>query len=536
MTTQPSVLALPTRTWYAPDDPVVVEVRGRTTGRLVVRHLGAEVTSVPVDGPGLVDLGALPAGGYGIELTGADGTSARTAALVTAAPRARMRYGFVASYRPDKDVAGVLDLVRLLHLDAVQLYDWAYRHADLVGGGEQYTDALDQPIALATVRRLVEGLAGLGTDALGYAAVYAVGNEEWERWAHRAMVAADGTAWSLGGFLQLVDPAAPDWQQHLVADLQASVAAVGLHGFHLDQYGYPRRAQLVDGSPVDLARSFRSVVEAARTGLPGSRLVFNNVNDFPTWATADAPQDAVYIEIWPPHSTLDSLARVVTRARAAGQGRPVVVAAYQHVYDTAPVEAADTATALTMATLFSHGATQLLAGESGHVLVDPYYVRNHAAEPSTLALLHRWYDFLLAHDELLLDPRAVDVTGAWVGAYNEALDVTYPQAPTTEVATAGGVWRRVVEVDGRLVVHLVNLTGQPDTEWDAPRAEVGDPGAGTLRVRRAGAAMPRVLVADPDAEGHLVPVEVRADGLDAVATLPPLQVWQLVVVDLDGAR
>ena len=48
--------------------------------------------------------------------------------------------------------------------------------------------------------------------------------------------------------------------------------------------------------------------------------------------------------------------------------------------------------------------------------------------------------------------------------------------------------------------------------------------------------MPRVLVADPDAEGHLVPVEVRLDGLDAVATLPPLHVWQLVVVDLDGAR
>ena len=40
----------------------------------------------------------------------------------------------------------------------------------------------------------------------------------------------------------------------------------------------------------------------------------------------------------------------------------------------------DLATSFTMATLFSHGATQLLAGEAGRVLVDPYYVDNHVAE------------------------------------------------------------------------------------------------------------------------------------------------------------
>ena len=51
-----------------------------------------------------------------------------------------------------------------------------------------------------------------------------------------------------------------------------------------------------------------------------------------------------------------------------------------------------------MATLFSHGATQLLAGEADRILVDPYYVRNHVVERSTAALLKRWYDFLVEHD------------------------------------------------------------------------------------------------------------------------------------------
>ncbi|OJV80975.1 MAG: hypothetical protein BGO37_15800 [Cellulomonas sp. 73-92] len=537
MPSQPLIPLLPTRSRYSTGADVEIEVRTAGPGRLVVRHLGAVVGTADAAGPGTVSLGALAAGGYGVDLETADGTPvARTAVLVTDEPRGRMRYGFVASYAPDKDVAAVVDLARRLHLDAVQLYDWAYRHADLMGGGETYADPLGQPIALDTVRRLAAGLAAAGTDALGYAAVYGVGSEEWPAWSHRALLRADGEAWSLGDFLTLVDPGAPDWQEHLVGDLRAAVAAVGLHGFHLDQYGYPRWAGLVGGGAVDLSRSFRALIEAVRTGLPDARLVFNNVNDFPTRATADAPQDAVYIEVWPPHTTLGSLARLVERARAARDGRPVVIAAYQHVYEVAPRSEADLSTSFTMATLFSHGATQLLAGEQGNLLVDPYYVRNRPAEPETLALLQRWYDFLVEHDELLMAPGAADVSGAWVGAYNDALDVRFAAAPTTDGPTPGGVWRRVVQVGELLVVHLINLAGQADTEWDAPRAVPADPGAGTLRVKRAGSAVPVVRVADPDRGGHLTDVAVELDGEDAVAVLPPPHVWQTVVVDLRGRR
>src|SRR5262249_32138054 len=159
-----------------------------------------------------------------------------------------------------------------------------------------------------------------------------------------------------------------------------------------------------------------------------SRLVFNNVNDFPTWASAHAPQDAVYIEVWPPHTGLEHLAQTATRARAEAGGKPVVIAAYQHVYDEAPAETADIATALTMASLYSHGATHLLCGEADRILVDPYYVRNHTVAESTAGLLHRWYDFLVEHDELLTAPGICDVTGSYAGDYNLDLDLVYPDA------------------------------------------------------------------------------------------------------------
>ena len=520
---------LPDRGDYGNGDEVVIEVRGGATGAVSVWRLGDEVATMQHDG-GDIHLGALPDGGYGVELATQHGML-RTAVLVGSEPR--MRYGFAVDFRPDRDPAGLVDTVRRLHLTDVQFYDWAYRHADLLGGGEQYEDALGQPVALASVRSLVRAIGAAGARALGYAAVYAVGPQEWHDWKHRALLTATGEPYGLGDFLFLVDPAAKDWQASLTTQLAASIEAVGFDGFHLDQYGYPKRATRPDGVAVDVATSFVDLIGSVREAVPDARLVFNNVNDFPTWRTASTPQDAIYIEVWHPHDTLDSLAKVVTRARALGDSLPVVVAAYQHVYDSAPAEVADLSTALTMATLFSHGATHLLAGEGDRILVDPYYVRNHAVESSTADLLRRWYDFLVEHDELLLDPRIVEVTGSLAGDYNGDCDVRFGDAPLSETAAAGTIWRRITATPNGLVVHLVNLLAQEDTLWDSARTAPTRPGAGTLRFRLDGPGAARVRVADPDASGRLRDVMVARDGDFATAQLPDFETWQLVYITQD---
>ncbi|NEM92483.1 glycoside hydrolase family 66 protein [Galbitalea soli] len=523
---------LPTRARYAADEPIVLEVRGTDRpGTVIVRHLGDEVLRARHGGGDTIVLGWLPIGGYGVDFVADDGTALRTAVDVAGYAGARLRYGFVVDYSPGRDLAGVADTVRRLHLDGVQFYDWAYRHADLMGGGAEYRDALDQPISLATVRALVQTVQNAGSRALGYAAVYAVGPAEWGDWSHRALLTASGAPYGLGDFLFLVDPAAPDWRESFTGQLARATAELGFDGFHLDQYGYPKRAVRPDGEVVDVAESFGAVIRSVRDRLPESTLVFNNVNDFPTWLTATAPQDAVYIEVWDPQLTLGSLARVVSRARDLAGDTPVAIAAYQHVYDSAPAEAADRATALTMATLYSHGATQLLAGEADRILVDPYYVRNHVVEASTAALLKRWYDFLVEHDEVLLDPAIVDVTGSYAGAYNDDCDVSFRGVAVTEEARAGSVWRRITAAGDRLVVHLINLRGQDDELWDAPRRDPVPPGPGTLRFRRVGVGVPRVRAADPDAAGRLIELPVELDGDWATATLPDFTLWLMVVID-----
>lgn len=519
---------LPTKVLFSPTDRVGIEVRGLTQrGDLVLRHLGDIVASLTVDSDGIADLGPLPEGGYSVELA-----DARTAVEVTARPRAVLRYGFVVNYAPDRDLSAVADNLRRLHLTGVQFYDWAYRHADLLGGGEQYTDALDQPVSLGTVRRLVETCHSVGADALGYAAVYAAGPNEWPKWEHDALLTASGAPYALGDFLFLVDPAAPDWLEHFTKDLQDSTASVGFDGYHLDQYGYPKRAYRPDGLIVDVAESFCTMIEAVRSALPGARLCFNQVNDFPTWATARTSQDVVYIEVWKPQLELGHLAQTVTRARAVGDGKPVVIAAYQHVYDAAPAAESDRATALTMATLYSHGATHLLAGEADRILVDPYYVRNHTIEHSTADLLKRYYDFAVAHAELLFPPGITEITGSFAADYNDDIDVSFTGVQTSEFARPGTIWRRITQDgNGRYIVHLINLLGQTDALWDAPRNIPQDPGAGTLRMRRLGPQLPRIRWADPDSQDYLVDIEFAVEGDYLSATLPAPYLWQTVVID-----
>ena len=518
-------LLLPTQSVYLPGQAILVEASH--PGDLVVTHLGEAVREVRCASPGLVDLGELIVGGYGVAQPS---TGASSAVQVCASASDRLRYGFVASFRPGKDVEAVARFARRLHLTGIQFYDWAYRHADLLGGGEEYRDALDQPISLATVRALVEALRAAGARSIGYAAVYGVGNDEWEQWEDAALLDAAGEPYSLADFLRIVDPAHPRWLEHFAADVAAAAREVGFDGFHLDQYGYPKMAVRPDGEIVDVAASFDTLIRGVRGAVPDATLVFNNVNDFPTWSSPAAPQDAVYIEPWEPVTTYEALARVATRARLVAGGKPVILAAYQSIYDKVARDVADASTRLTMATLFSHGATQLLAGEDGRLLVDPYYVRNMPAEDETLDMLANWYDFLVANDEILMDPGIVDVTASYVGEYNGDIDVSFEAAPVCWEASPGCVWRRVTRAGDALVVHLINLVGQSDTVWDGPHRPAIALRGGTLRLKPLFGRVPRVYAADPDAGSTLIPLDVRIIDGQAVVSLPDLNVWQVLHV------
>jgi dextranase len=512
---------LPTKATFDETEPVDVEVRGAEKAMPVsLWHLERKLDEVVVEAgsPG-ASFGALPPGGYGVEA--ADGV--RTAVEVQSNRLARLRYGFVSDFAAGRDVDGVADNLRRLHLNAVQFYDWMYRHAELLPPADEFEDTLGRPVSLDTVRRLVAAAQDVGAAALGYAAVYAVGREQHEAWAAEALYHADGSPWMLADFLWIVDPSNERWLRHLAAELTAARAAVGFDGFHLDQYGAPKRAVNGIGTAVDLAVAFPALIERLRAELPDATLVFNNVNDFPTWSTAGASQSAVYIEVWSPHDRLDHLGALAAKARLLAPGKPVSLAAYLSAYAQDGSSALE-AMRLELATVFSHGATCLLHGEEDAILVDPYYVRHARLDETGRRAAKDYYDFAVRYGDLLFD--TLDVTRTHLGGVNTEVRVDGRLDVATD-CTPGAVWARVLEAPSARVVSLIDLTDQSDVRWDAPKAASRGVDGITVSFERVASRRPRIFTASPDAPSARELEPTLVDGHDVVE-VPPWRTWSLV--------
>jgi dextranase len=404
-----------------------------------------------------------------------------------------------------------------------------YRHEDLVAPHDPYEDALGRRLSLASVRGVVEALREVGAQSLAYAAVYAVGRDAREAWTDAALVRPTGEQWQLGDdFLWLVDPAHPRWVEHLGADLERALAATGAAGFHLDQYGWPKAALGADGRSVHLEQAFPQLLAALRARLPDATLVFNNVNDFPSWSTAASPLDASYVEVWPPHTDLAHIASLATQTRTRAPGRPALLAAYPSVMASAPAGAARPALELLLATAFSHGATVLATGESGAVLTDPYYPNHHIADAATLELLRRHHDLLVRLGDVLVTP-STEITRTHAGGINEEIGLS---APGTAVATdplPGALWLRALDTAHGRVIHIVNLAGQTDARWDAPKNPIPVVVGAELKLRRELGGEPSVVAFSPAAP-RPVSLPVRSDSEFAVAALPPLDGWTVLLV------
>ncbi len=511
---------LPTKATFAPGEDVQVEVRGSAKA-VSLTHLGEPVATAVAVG-GIASFGALPEGGYGVEADGA-----HSALDVLANPLGRPRYGFVSHYEPGREPAGVAENARRLHLNAVQFYDWMYRHADLLPPGDTFSDTLGQTVSLDSVRRLAEALRAVGSLPFGYAAVYAAGKDEWPSWQDEGLYHPDGTPWMLGDFLWNVDPSDERWLAHFSADLRKALG-VGFAGFHLDQYGAPKLALRRDGRAVDLAEAFPVLIERLRRDLPDARLIFNNVNDFPTEATARTGQDAIYIEVWSPSDRLGQLGALVTKARLLAPGKAVILAAYLAPYAESD-EAGRAAERLQLATVFSHGGTALVHGEEQSVLTEAYYVTHAQQSDESLEATRRSYDFAVRHGDLLFDPAAVDVTVGRVGGIHEEIAVEAP-VPVSVESTPGALWLRAMQTSRGLLLHLIDLSPQEDDLWNAPKRP-GRPLEGVrVRLRRQLARPASVSFADPDDAPVLRRLRPVEEGPVDVYEVPPFRTWALLWV------
>ena len=522
---------VPTRTVYGPSDDVTLEWTGpRSPSQLVVMRLGEVVRDQEVEPRELLALGPFPLGGYAVRLESTDGTrAARTAFDVLPSPVARPRYGFLSEFGPDRtpdENDSAAFGLRRLHLTAVQFYDWAYRHADLVGSEEEFVDICDRTLSHATTRALIEACHEVGAEAIGYAAVYGVGMDHADHHPEQLLYHRDGSRYSLADLLAIGNLDADNpWHDHIIGQFERALAAMPFDGLHLDTYGSPKIAWDDRGRAVDLAEQFPPFLRAVRRRLPDATLFFNNVNDYPTWASVTTPLDATYIEVWDPHREYRHLVALIEAARLSAPGRPVVLAAYLVPFAGGSTPGAEWAARLALATVFSHGGHYLLCGEGNGVLTHPYYPNFARVGEPTMRLLRDHLDFAVANGDLLYALEGRTITHSHLsGDENDDLAVEAPVvvAPDPQPESLWAVARTSLE---GLTLHLIDLSGQTSLEWNRPK-EPGSPLDGvSVRVRWAG---DRLLFGSPERGPDLVDLEVARDGDYLVATLPAFTAWGMV--------
>jgi dextranase len=451
---------------YKPNENI--SGRASAPGKLIIRKFATEISAHQIAEEFEID--SLPEGSYSVELN-VGNQSYFSAIEVITNPWQRIRYGFLSEFGNHINTAKQVEWAKRLHLTSIQFYDWAYKHEFLMAPDESYADPLGGMISKQKLKELIAGYEAAGIFPSGYAAVYAVDREGWQRWKDSGVYGDDGKPFQLGeDFLWVIDPADKKWLPHFIDQLKAA-RDFGFKTFHLDQYGWPKRAVKSDGTVVDIAEQFTKMLKAITEQVNGAQFIFNNVNDFPTWATAKTAQDATYIEVWDPNSEYKDLAQLVDKARSYDPNKPIILSAYLKPFANEDIAGANAALELSLSVISSRGASHLITGGDGKVLYDPYYVRNHQAGESTLNILENYHNFIAAAGDLLFDSSRVDITRTHAFGVNTEISIESKDSISPNFVNKG-LTAAVFDGDSGLTIHIHNFLDQENMEWDAAKKPI----------------------------------------------------------------
>lgn len=356
------------------------------------------------------------------------------------------RYGFLSDFSPGRlDVDETIAKLLRYHVNGLQFYDWQYRHDSLLSSTETYVDPLGRELSLATVRDFISAAHKYGMAAMPYLAVYAASLTFWREHPQWALYDDQRRPISFMDFLGLMDPTVGrPWSAHLIQECAQVLATLPFDGLHVDQYGDPKEAFDIYGDPVNIPQAFSLFIQALKGAHPEAAITFNAVGNWPIAALAAAPQDFVYVEVWPPATHYFDLVDIVLNARQMSGGKAVVIALYLPAQRTANIRLSD-------ALIFSCGGARIELGEGDRYLTDPYFPNHQEISPDLDKYLQRTYDFTVRYQELF-----------------------GPGAGMSESVTAelpGGIWHVTRQSPGRITLSLVNLIGVQEKDWDKDHSE-----------------------------------------------------------------
>lgn len=418
------------------------------------------------------------------------------------------RYGFLTDFTPGRDdIAETVSELARFHVNGLQFYDWQYRHDQLLPPDALYQDPLGRTLSIKTVEAFIEAAHDRGMAAMPYLAVYAASLPFWEAHPEWALTDLEGAPLKFEEFLGLMDPSpGSPWALHLLGQCASVLLALPFDGLHVDQYGDPKEGRNAAGRLVNIPEAFVAFISELKAAHPQSSVVFNAVGNWPIERLATSPQDFVYIEIWPPDVHYRDVARIVTEARALSGNKAVVIALYLSPERPENVRLAD-------ALLYSLGGTRIELGEGDRLLTDPYFPNHEPLTTELRTALRRMADFAVRYEE-------------FIGPMAE-------QPDNLRVLAPAGVRAVIRCCPGWLTVSLVNMTGLGEPRWDEVVSKPQRLAEISLQISPVSSAK-RAWWASPDHDDPgLSPLSFQLDGASLNLTVPDLERWAIVALELD---
>ncbi|MDQ1722223.1 MAG: dextranase, partial [Pseudonocardiales bacterium] len=372
---------------YAPGSAVTVSaVLRESTGvgswsgnvAYTLTHLGATVSTgsvaatVAANGTTTVNWSVTPPStdftGYLVQIS-AGASTAATAIDISSNWTHFPRLGALTSYKSTTTAASadaeIATLARRYHINAVQFYDWMWRHENPVQHNSDgtlpasWTAWNGDVISPAAVKTYITAAHNRNVAAMPYSMSYAA-LQNYQTVSGVSPTwglnyASNGTPWAFmmkpnqpNTNLYMFNPANTSWQNFITAKYVDQITSMGFDGTHLDQLGNWGAMTDTSGTPVDLQAGLASLVSAAKTALSsttGKVVGFNAVDGFGGDNVASAKRtDYLYSELWDNHETYQSIKTYLDTQRLESGAIPAEIAAYPNTKnDSGPSYEAESA-------------------------------------------------------------------------------------------------------------------------------------------------------------------------------------------------
>ena len=355
---------------------ITAETSTGGTVHFSVSHLGTEIDS----GDATVENGKATwtyttpsedGQGYLVTATGGDGTHAETAIDASKSWTRFPRMGYLSHFKPtapegtdghttyeaflfQKPQDYIDKLSRDYHINALQYYDWQYRHEQPVATGDLENEwplwYRDTYASKKTITDYIQDAKNANMGSLAYSMAYAANdnydtNTIKDEWRLRE---DNGSYWvrDLGEQWWVPTPKGvdkpkshqfmmnvnnEDWRTYITGQYKTQKTEFKFDGTHIDTLGQTSKKD-ASGNPVDLTDGLAALVDDTYKNV-GGPVGINLPDGAGSEKINKASAAYMYTELWDHNETNAQVASYLQSARNNAGNKPQIVAAYANNYD-----------------------------------------------------------------------------------------------------------------------------------------------------------------------------------------------------------